>query len=263
MLNPISDISPTIDSDRYKKDEIPENSFLQLYYNQIQQDILINNEIIAFGTDHCASRYELIKPVLNRYHGHFSVLDVGAAQGYFSFSIARDFPDSHCVMIEANDTSYYANPGRMLAELCKLNVHLPNIYYLNKTVNIEDMRYLNENEHFDIIMAFIVLHRMENKLKAQIEMIQCLLSLGDNIILEVANDTGVTLTSYVEFLSTKTDCQYLGEVNRHKNPASTSTGKLFWFRSNNSATSGRQKHKNILSQQTFLRMNGIHPLNFQ
>ena len=46
------------------------------------------------GTDDCGPRYGMIKPVLDRLDGPFSVLDVGAAQGYFSFRIAQEYPQS-------------------------------------------------------------------------------------------------------------------------------------------------------------------------
>jgi hypothetical protein len=239
--------------------EMTEESFLRKYSHSIYQDVLVKNQIIAVGTDHCALRYDLIKPILSHYDKAFSVLDLGAAQGYFSFSIAQDFPQSSCVMIESNNTSYYANHGDMLFDLCLMNDHLQNIYYLNKRVNLSDLSYLNANEHFDVVIAFLVVHLMEPNLQAQISIIESLLKLGDNLILEVANDVAVVHTSYVEFLSEKWDCDYLGEVKRHKDPKSTSTGKLFWFRTKSSPM---KKHLSI-TRQTFLQLNGVYPINFQ
>lgn len=243
--------------------EMTKESFLQKYSHQIYQDVLVKNQIIAIGTDYCAIRYDLIKPILDMYDKDFSILDLGAAQGYFSFSIAQDFPQSSCVMIESNNTSYYANHGDMLFDLCILNNHLQNIYYLNKRVNLSDLSYLNEHEHFDVIIAFLVVHLMEESLQEQINIIENLLILGDNLILEVANDVGVIHTSYVEFLSEKLDCQYLGEVKRHKDPRSTSTGKLFWFRTKKSPINDSLKKHPPIMRETFLQLNGIYPINFQ
>jgi len=291
MLNSLSDIGA---QGNVTSEKITIESFLQKYSHQIYQDVLVKNQIIAPGTDHCALRYDLIKPILALYtNKNFSVLDLGAAQGYFSFSIAQEFPQSSCVMIESNNTSYYAHHGDMLYDLCFLNSHLQNISYLHKRVNLSDLSYLNEHEHFDVIIAFLVVHLMEETLQEQIKIIESLLTLGDNLIIEVANDVGVVHTSYVEFLSTKLDCQYLGEVKRHKDPKSTSTGKLFWFRTKNNNKKkrsssgarpeglypdhGEEAQRAVSNQKgapsstthpaitrkTFLQLNGVYPVNFQ
>jgi hypothetical protein len=220
----------------------------------------VNNQIIAVGTDQCAKRYELIKPVLDQYNGKFSVLDLGAAQGYFSFKIAHDYPDSSCIMIESNNTSYYSKHGDMLYDLCILNQHLNNIYYLQKRMSLSDLSYLNKNEHFDILIAFLVVHLMDETLQEQIKIIESLLNLTDNLILEVANDVGVTHTSYVEFLSTKLNCQYLGEVKRHKDINSSSTGKIFWFKRD---ANNQSKNTHFPIQvETFTKLNGVYPPDF-
>ena len=205
-------------------------SFQRKYPGYIYQDIVIGDDIYSIGTDVCEPRYELIKPILDLYDRPFSFLDLGAAQGYFSFRVAHDFPQCACLMIEADDTSYYSRHGSMLQDLCLYNSRLTNISYLNKRMDILDLSFLNQNKHFDVVIAFLVVHLMHDSLGEQIKIIESLLNLGDNLILEVANDVGVIHTSYIEFLSETLDCQYLGEVKRHKNSDSTSTGKLFWFK---------------------------------
>ncbi len=237
-------------------------AFLENYHSQIYQDIVVKNQVVAVGTDLCEGRYQLIKPILDLYEEDFSVLDLGAAQGYFSFKTAEDYPMSSCVMIESNNTSYYAHHGDMLIDLCFLNAHLQNIFYLDKRVDLSDLNYLNEHEHFDIILAFLVVHLMEENQQDKIEIIESLLTLGDNLILEVANDVDVIHTSYVEFLSEKLDCQYLGEVKRHRDVLSTSTGKLFWFRTKDSSYSNEQEKHPPINKKTFERLNGVFPQEF-
>ena len=204
--------------------------FQNKFSGDIYQDIVIGSQIHLIGTDLCEPRYELIKPVLDQLNESFSVLDLGAAQGYFSFRIAQDFPKSSCLMIEANDTSYYSRHGDMLKELCVYNSDLSNLSYLNKRVDINDLEVIGHEKHFDVALAFLVVHLMHDSLDGQMKIIQSLLTLADNLILEVANDVGVIHTAYVEYLSEKLNCQYLGEVKRHKNQDSKSTGKLFWFK---------------------------------
>jgi hypothetical protein len=231
------------------------DSFLSQFPGPIYQDVVMGQEIYPIGTDLCESRYDLIRPILNLYDHPFSLFDLGAAQGYFSFRIARDYPHSTCVMAEANDTSYYSRHGDMLYDLCLKNRDLNNIFYLNKRMDLSDLFFLNQREHFDIVVAFLVVHLMHEKLQDQIKIIDSLLTLGDNLILEVANDVGVIHTAYVEYLSQSLGGQYLGEVKRHKNPDSQSTGKLFWFKQNRSSP-----FRGELQPETFTHLNGVYPI---
>ncbi len=233
-------------------------AFLKPYGNLIYQDIVIEDQIYPIGTDVCEPRYDLIKPVLDRYERPFTVLDLGAAQGYFSFRIANDYPHGSCVMVEADDTSYYSRHGSMLYDLCLLNKRLDNIYYLQRRMDLADLRFLKRQEHFDVVLAFLVVHLMHDQLREQIKLLECLLEIGDNVILEVANDVAVLHTIYVEHLSETLDCQYLGEVKRHKDSRSTSTGQLYWFRRKATANSTDVPAVPI-KKETFINLHGVYP----
>lgn len=239
----------------YLRAEMPLDFFLSQFPGPIYQDVVIGGEICPIGTDLCEPRYDLIRPILNLYDRPFSLFDLGAAQGYFSFRIAYDYPHSTCVMAEANDTSYYSRHGDMLYDLCLKNRDLNNIFFLNKKMVLSDLFFLNQREHFDIVVAFLVVHLMHEKLQEQVEIINSLLALGDNLILEVANDVDVIHTAYVEYLSQSLGGQYLGEIKRHKNQASQSTGKLFWFKQNRSPTS-----RSEIQPETFTHLNGVYPI---
>ena len=243
-------------------EEVTTDSFLKKYSSQLYQDALVSDQVIGLGTDLCENRYQLIQPILDLYKEPFSVLDLGAAQGYFSFSIAENYPHSSCLMIESNHTAYYASHGDMLFELCQLNNYLNNVFYLDKRVDLSDLSYLNEHEHFDVVIALLVVHLMGKSIQDQIDIIEKLLSLGDNLILEVANDVNVIHTSYVEFLSKKLDCQYLGEVKRHKNPNSTSTGKLFWFKNSPPVITDHRTVSPPIKKETFEQLHGVFPADF-
>lgn len=225
-------------------------------YPLTYQDICIQNQIIASGTDICDERLHLIRPVLDQYKRPVAVLDIGAAQGYFAFNIAYNYPDSCCVMIDTN-TDYYPNHGDMLLELCQLNKGLRNIYYLNKKLTLEDFSFLNSQEHFDLVLAFLVIHQIEDSLNKQIKLTQELLKLGDNVIIEVANDVNIPLASYIEYLSSKFDCTDLGEVRRHKDPNCPCSGRLFWFKTKEIDHSEKRNYK--IKNSTFLNMNGLYP----
>lgn len=236
--------------------------FLESYPGCIYQDIVIGDNIFPIGTDLCDCRYELLKPVLDNFEGSFSVLDLGAAQGYFSFRIAREYPLSSCVMVESNHTAYYSLHGDMLYDLCQLNSHLKNIYYLNRKMDIHDLHLISMNEHFDLVIAFLVVHLMHNELNEQIKILKTLLKLSDNLIIEIANDVGVIHSSYVEYLSDSLEATYLGEVNRHKDSNSKSKGKLFWFKKNNDVAEINRNKDTPLHRTTYELLNGVFPETF-
>jgi hypothetical protein len=203
-------------------------SFVKKYPEPFYQDLVVGRAIHRVGTDVCDSRYALIKPVLDLQPEAFSVLDVGAAQGYFSFRIARDYPRSSCVMLEADGTSYYARHGSMLTDLCEMN-DLPNVACRNGRIGLPDLTAMAATEHFDVALALLVVHLIDGRLREQIRIVDALLTVSDHLILEVASDVAVLHTAYVEYLAESRHARYLGEVTRHKDPASTETGKLFWF----------------------------------
>jgi GR25 family glycosyltransferase involved in LPS biosynthesis len=260
MLHSVSDIGTAA---TYREGRTVE-SFLQKYTEPIYQDLVIGGEIHRIGTDVCESRYQLIAPVLDRQRGPFSVLDVGAAQGYFSLRIAQDYPQSWCVMVESDDTSYYAHHGSMLHDLCAMNPHLPNIMYLDRRLDLSDLSYLSGAEHFDVVLALLVVHLMDDRLREQARILEALLNLGDHVILEVANDVNHLHTAYVEYLSDTFGAQCLGEVKRHKDPHSTATGKLLWFtrQPSRSAGDGTGRRLPPIQEETFQRFHGAYPADF-
>jgi GR25 family glycosyltransferase involved in LPS biosynthesis len=255
MLHPISDIGvPATGSDDPNVE-----SFLQKYPEPVYQDLVISGETYRIGTDLCEHRYELIKPVLDLHARAFSVLDVGAAQGYFSLRIAQEYPQSVCVMAESDDTSYYAHHGSMLQELCLMNGLPPNVVHLDTRLDLADLNYLGNAEHFDVVLALLVVHLMDDTLREQIAILHALMSLGEHVIIEVAGEVGVLCTAYVQYLADALNAQCLGEVKRHKDPRSPATGKLFWFRSQAGAggAAGRERTRLALLPATLARLNGV------
>lgn len=230
--------------------------FCSKYPGPAYQDLWINNRCVRPGTDVCSTRYEMLLPILNQYTAPFSVLDLGAAQGYFSFRIAENYPHAQCIMVGTN-TNYYGNHGDMLYDLCHLNNHLKNVVYLNKLIDLEDLRRLSSREHFDVLLALLVVHQIDESLPKRALIIDALLELADHVIIEVSNDVAPELASYVENLSKKIKSIYLGEVRRHYNFSSTATGKLYCFTKDPKST---QVHSSQgISSQTFTDFHGVYP----
>lgn len=141
------------------------------------QDVIVNNEVLAIGVGpDCASRYEAIKGILEKYKRPIKVLDIGASNGYFSLKIAHDF-DALCVMVDVSNR---------LCDICKFNDQISGIVYLKRALSLEDLIALNQLEHFDVVLALNVVHHMS----PYKEILDLIFELGDTVIIETppAND---------------------------------------------------------------------------
>lgn len=205
------------------------SSFLEKYPLPTYQDILVENQVISQGTNICANRYEMIRPIFQLYDRPFKVLEVGAAQGYFSFRIAHEFPHAFCTMIE-EDNSHYSNHGSMLFDLCALNSQLQNVCLIRKKIAIEDLQAIQNQEHFDVVIAFLVIHQMATEFDEQVTLLKTLLEMGDHLLIEVADDAAPVFTAFTQHLNKKSHGAYLGQVRRFQDPNVPATGKIFWFK---------------------------------
>ncbi|MBI5274760.1 MAG: hypothetical protein HY860_06900, partial [Chlamydiales bacterium] len=118
------------------------------------QDIIINEDVVKSATNNhhdCEIRYLLIKKVLQQYTRPFTLLDIGAAQGYYSLKAAGDFRKSVCVMLEGNNPTYPLI-GDQLKSICEDNTNLNNIIFLNRPIDLKDLIQLGTCEHFDVVL---------------------------------------------------------------------------------------------------------------
>lgn len=153
------------------------------------QDVIINNEVLAVGVGpDCASRYEAIKCILEKYKSPIKVLDIGASNGYFSLKIAHDF-DALCVM---------ADVSNRLCDICRFNDQISGIVYLKRALSLEDLIALNQLEHFDVVLALNVVHHMS----PYKEILDIIFELGDTVIIETppANDARAEKNSDVPLI---------------------------------------------------------------
>lgn len=125
--------------------------------------------------------YDAIEKILDLYQRPFTMLDVGAAQGYYLLRAAGKHPQSVFVMIEGG-CSGIPPIGDHLLSLCKCNDQLKNIVLLKKYPIIDDLIRLGECEHFDIVLATNIINWLSDAWANEIEAV---LKLGDNIIIEV------------------------------------------------------------------------------
>jgi len=218
-------------------------SFLQEQY----QDIVINNITIRQGVRDCKNRYKALKPILDLYKRPISVLDLGASQGYFSFKIASEY-DAVCVMVE-NGYNNTWKTNQQLFELCRLNTELDNIIFCQKRITVEELEQLARCEHFDVVLAFNIIHHFGSKWK---RVADAVLSLGDNIIIETPSidDKLLGRSERVRGLN-KYLVSHNGiiicEVPRHTNPSSK--GKMYWVE--------QTKNKELCSGQFIVSSNYV------
>ncbi len=230
------------------------------------QDIIVKNEVVVRGTSFCSTRYELIRPILDSYNRKFSVLDIGAMEGYFSFRIAEDY-DSYCTMIEGgseeNKKKLYWYAQEKLYNLCHYNSHLNNIELLAHRLTIPSLTAFKNSEHFDVVLAFLVVHLMAadeegnidiNRLKNYVSLI---LELGNDVIFETSVDVYAQVDNFMNKFCKEKGGIYLGELPRTIALEQGSKGRYYWFRKSNR----REDNSAIgVSSETFEKFNGIYPV---
>lgn len=158
------------------------------------QDIIVNNQIIfkSPNTTYCAQRYTFIKACIEHWCSlvdchdtkQLTMLDLGAAQGYFSFKLAHEL-NIKAVMVEDNQSSYKTENGHeaFLMKLCKANQQCATML-LTQTINLQALHYLDLFEHFTIVLALNIVHY----LKDWKECVDLIINLGDLAFIEVPLD---------------------------------------------------------------------------
>jgi len=138
-----------------------------------QQPLVINNMTLCAETAEYHKRYDLIKnTVLANYRRPITVLDIDANCGYYSFSIARDYHNATCVMMDTSD---------QLLRLCQLNTKANGVVLLNTKATVSNLELLSECQHFDVVLGLNLLVSFPDNWQKAIDV---LLTLGDNIILQ-------------------------------------------------------------------------------
>ncbi len=184
------------------------------------QDIFINGQVVSHGSRECTLRYEALRPLLSKYTRPFTILDLGASQGYFSFRSASEFPNATAVMIEGNynDSWHIADS---LLKLCIQNTQLNTIIFLQKHITVAELKRLAQTEHFDVVLAFNIIHHFGKDWKVAAEAI---FNLGDHIVVETppSHDKVFAHNKHVkdleEYIQTKQGT-VLVQTPRHTDPS--------------------------------------------
>ena len=162
-------------SDEYvklSKPKIYENNFSKIdTYN----DVRINGETVSSGYRNSEKRYDEIFQFCKKFNRPISVLDLGAAEGYFTFRLSEDFSG---VFVAVEN-----NPQRKLLELCIKNSN-HNILLLDKQMNLKHLKHLKEVQHFDIVLALNIIHHFEEPFQ---DILETLVSMSSFCFMEHPN----------------------------------------------------------------------------
>ena len=125
-------------------------------------DVRINGKTISSGYRESEERYQEILNFCKKFNRPISVLDLGAAEGYFTFRLSEDFSGVF-VAVESDSK-------RNLLDSCKKNNNR-NILLLEKQMNLKHLKNLKEVQHFDIILALNVVHHFDEPFQDVLETI--------------------------------------------------------------------------------------------
>lgn len=199
-------------------------------------------------------RYQTVKAVLDKYEGRpIKILDIGANNGYFSFSAARDFPNSTVVMAEGRP---------YLKSICEIN-QVKNIVCLEKRFTSEDLEELAKREHFDVVLCLHVLHHQTDWEK----WVPALKKLGDQVIIETPplDDPSVAEPGaearkkpVFEYISSLPDSVNLGSFRRTLVEGKTNPSKMVWFCRDPEVFNKGAEQLGI-DKTTFLDFGGVFP----
>ena len=138
-------------------------------------DVRIKGQTISSGYRESEDRYKEIFKFCKKFNRPISVLDLGAAEGYFTFRLSEDFSG---VFIAVESDSQ-----RNLLDNCKKNNNR-NILLLEKQMNLKSLKNLKEVQHFDIVLALNIVHHFDEPFQ---DVIDTLVSMSSFCFFEHPN----------------------------------------------------------------------------
>ena len=163
-------------SDEFKElAKHPKTSELKITSVDTYNDIRIQGKTISTGYRNSEKRYGEIFKFCKKFNRPISVLDLGAAEGYFTFRLAEDFSGVF-IAVESN-------PERKLLELCIKNNNR-KVLLLDKQMNLKNLKNLKEVQHFDIVLALNIIHHFNEPFQ---DVLDTLVSMSSFCFMEHPN----------------------------------------------------------------------------
>ena len=163
----------------------------------------VNGIEIEPGVRECADRYEIIKQYASQFNRPFTVLDIGCNFGYFSFRLMEDFD---CVSVMIESVPQYQST---LQDLARRN---DSGIVLHHRCSQQSLELLSQVEHFDLVLAMSIVHHIPGDVNRTIEILG---QLGDNVIIEVANEDNACGQEHVRTTRIGEDWKHIGKGRSH------------------------------------------------
>lgn len=196
------------------------------------QDIYINGQVMRKASNNERYRDEcftIINSILSQYKRSFTMLDIGASQGYFTFRAAEKYPHSVFVMLKGSN-KYYPKISEQLHSIFNENTNADNIIWLDRSIRSSDFVRLSQCEHFDVIVAQNILHWFPKDWKT---LFDSFLKMSHVTIIELPPvDNGLDenqfklRTDIHNYLRNRAN-QKLHGVSRHTNPNKKTSYYIF------------------------------------
>jgi len=127
----------------------------------------VKGKLVQEGERITESRYELIRSFCRHFGRPFSVLDIGAAEGYFTFRLAEDFPGVF--------TAIECDKQRHLLDLCKENDN-DKVILMEALLDYESLQRLAAVNHFDVVLALNIVHHFDEHFQKVVDTIMSMCS---------------------------------------------------------------------------------------
>jgi len=189
---------------------------------EIYQDIWVGGKVVQKGVRDCESRFNAIADLL-KFKRPFSILDLGANFGYYSFRLLEKFSgyDPVAVMLESPR-------GAILADICSRNEHLKKLIVLDKRIGSADILMLSACEHFDLVLCLNFLHHQQSGWEAAINAV---LKVGKYVVIETPHPSdpkacGQQFLSHIKNMLESKGCRQIGGFSRHTGSVPS---LLYWY----------------------------------
>ena len=123
---------------------------------------ILNGKIVEDGSRSSMDRYKVISSHCKKYKRPISVLDLGAAEGFFIQMLATEYKGFF--------TAIECDPSRDLFNTFK-SEGKQNIYLLEKRMNLNDLKSIAEVQYFDIVLALSVVHHFQEPFQEVVDTI--------------------------------------------------------------------------------------------
>jgi hypothetical protein len=157
---------------------------------------MIKHILYIFFTPLLFANYPSIETICAKFDREFTLVSLGANDGELALSIAENFEQAQCIMIEDNNPKIKSLADKLL-DKCKNIKNNPPLL-LNKRFNNSDLKAFSESSYFDVVTIlgdnFYTNKRESKQLENYVDL---LLNIGWHTFIESKEDSkiGIILAS--------------------------------------------------------------------